>query len=184
MPGSAPNAFVRRFTQPGVVLVAVALTGAMGLVGGFRQIRSQILDPFAIQSPTSNGAAPAAAVDTDGDGLNDELELQAYGTSPYVADTDSDGVSDGNEVAAGTSPTCAAGTSCDPLTVTGGSSAAATTTPQAGSPTATAPADATPEQLRQLLVQAGLDSAQVNSLTDEELAAAWQAAVQQAGGAQ
>ncbi len=183
MSGSAPNAFVRRFTQPGVVLVAVVLTGAMGLVGGFRQIRSQILDPFAVTPPPASGPIVQAAVDTDGDGLNDQLELQVYGTSPYLPDTDSDAVPDGQEVAAGTSPTCAAGASCDPLTATG-AAAPATTTAPITAPTPPSGADITPEQLRQLLVQSGLDTAQVNSLTDEELAAAWQAAVQQVGGTQ
>jgi hypothetical protein len=115
--------------------------------------------------------------------LNDEMELQVYGTSPYVADFDSDGVPDGQEVAAGTNPTCAAGTSCDPLAVTG-AGASATTTTQVTTPEVPEAAQATPEQLRQLLVQAGLDSEQVNSLTDAELAAAWQSAVQQAGGTQ
>lgn len=180
MPAPVLNTFVRKFTQPGVVLAAIALTGAMGLVGGFRQIRSQILDPFAVGSSPAGSAAAQAASDTDGDGLNDELELQVYGTSPFLPDSDSDGVLDGQEVAAGSSPTCA-GASCDVLGQTGSAAAAATTTP---SSTAAVGAQPTPEQLRQLLVQSGLDAEQVNSLTDAELAAAWQAALQQAGGTQ
>lgn len=178
MPGSAPNAFVRRFTQPGVILVAIALTGAMGLVGGFRQIRAQLLDPFNSAGSSVGSSARQVAQDTDGDGLTDEQELQVYGTSPYVPDSDSDGTSDGQEVAAGASPTCA-GATCDVLAQTGAAVsapvAAATTT--AG---ATVPAEATPEQLRQLLIEAGLDTAQVQQLTDDELRAAWNAAVQQA----
>lgn len=36
--------------------------------------------------------------DTDGDGLSDGEELYKHGTDPLVADTDNDGVSDGDEV--------------------------------------------------------------------------------------
>lgn len=43
------------------------------------------------------------AIDTDGDGLPDLLELQ-LGTDPLNPDTDGDGVHDGDEVAAGTDP--------------------------------------------------------------------------------
>jgi hypothetical protein len=44
-------------------------------------------------------AAAAAPLDTDGDGLSDELETNTYGTNPQVADSDGDGVPDGQEVA-------------------------------------------------------------------------------------
>ncbi|MDY6818423.1 MAG: binary toxin-like calcium binding domain-containing protein [Halobacteriales archaeon] len=36
--------------------------------------------------------------DTDGDGLNDNLELTTYGTDPQADDTDGDGLDDGTEV--------------------------------------------------------------------------------------
>jgi len=181
MPGSAMNAFVRRFTQPGVILVAIVLTGAMGLIGGFRQIRSQILGPFAVNNTPQVNSAAQVAADTDGDGLTDEQELQIYGTSPFIADSDSDGIPDGQEVAAGSSPTCATGTSCDALSVTGAAVATPTSTSVLSDTTPVA-TEATPEQLRQLLIQAGLTNEQVQSLTDEELRAAWQAALQQASG--
>jgi len=42
--------------------------------------------------------------DTDGDGLEDIVETQVYGTNPYHADTDGDGRSDGEEVSIGTDP--------------------------------------------------------------------------------
>src|SRR5215212_7062920 len=42
--------------------------------------------------------------DTDGDGLSDGEELLTTGTDPFVWDTDGDGVSDGDEAAAGTDP--------------------------------------------------------------------------------
>ncbi|RMF86394.1 MAG: fibronectin type III domain-containing protein, partial [Nitrospinota bacterium] len=39
------------------------------------------------------------AVDTDGDGLFDDEEIDVYGTDPTLADTDGDGLNDGEEVA-------------------------------------------------------------------------------------
>ena len=43
-------------------------------------------------------------IDTDGDGLSDDDEINSYGTDPNRADTDGDGQNDGSEVAAGSNP--------------------------------------------------------------------------------
>ena len=43
------------------------------------------------------------ALDSDGDGLSNEMELD-LGTDPENVDTDGDGISDGDEVEAGTDP--------------------------------------------------------------------------------
>jgi hypothetical protein len=40
---------------------------------------------------------PAPGVDSDGDGLSDELELNVFGTSPYLVDSDGDTIPDGVE---------------------------------------------------------------------------------------
>jgi hypothetical protein len=47
--------------------------------------------------------APINTVDTDGDGLVDEIEIE-YGTDPIKVDTDGDGYTDGLEVLAGYNP--------------------------------------------------------------------------------
>lgn len=49
--------------------------------------------------------AAAAAVDTDGDGLNDGREWFVNHTDPLSTDTDADGIGDGIEVVARTDPT-------------------------------------------------------------------------------
>jgi Bacterial TSP3 repeat len=38
------------------------------------------------------------SVDTDGDGLLDDIERDVYGTDPLLADTDADGLEDGEEL--------------------------------------------------------------------------------------
>jgi fibro-slime domain-containing protein len=43
-------------------------------------------------------------IDTDGDGLSDNDEINIYHTDPTKADTDGDGMNDGAEIAAGTNP--------------------------------------------------------------------------------
>lgn len=43
-------------------------------------------------------AAGAGPVDTDGDGLTDDDEINLYGTNPLVADSDGDGLNDGVEI--------------------------------------------------------------------------------------
>ena len=56
------------------------------------------------------------AQDTDGDGINDELNI--YKTSPYLEDSDSDGFSDFEEIKNEKDPNCPSGRDCydvDPL---------------------------------------------------------------------
>lgn len=50
--------------------------------------------------------------DTDEDGISDYDELNIYGTFPYISDTDSDGISDGDEIKNGTDPKCPKGEKC------------------------------------------------------------------------
>jgi len=52
--------------------------------------------------------------DTDGDGLNDELEI-LIGTDPTVADTDGDGLTDAEEIAAGDPDVFEPGIDTDPV---------------------------------------------------------------------
>jgi hypothetical protein len=42
--------------------------------------------------------------DSDGDGINDNIEVQRYGTIPTLSDSDSDGEDDGDEIVSGANP--------------------------------------------------------------------------------
>lgn len=57
--------------------------------------------------------------DTDGDGLVDYDELYVYKTSPYIADSDSDGYTDKEEVYSNNDPNCPTGKSCGVILATG-----------------------------------------------------------------
>ncbi len=58
-------------------------------------------------SPNDTGTSPTNP-DSDGDGLSDGAEVNAYHSNPNIRDTDGDGFDDGFEVATGFSPTSAA----------------------------------------------------------------------------
>ena len=55
-------------------------------------------------SQVSSVISAAPIVDSDGDGLTDDIEIE-LGTDPYDSDTDDDGLSDGEEIALGTDAT-------------------------------------------------------------------------------
>ena len=60
---------------------------------------------ISVNSHPGHGGSPATGpIDTDGDGLPDQVEAD-YGTSPTLWDTDGDGLSDGDELDIGCDPT-------------------------------------------------------------------------------
>jgi hypothetical protein len=65
-------------------------------------VKAQAQDSFGALSGWSGCltvAIAAPAVDSDGDGIPDDVETGTYGTDPSSKDTDGDGLSDGQEVA-------------------------------------------------------------------------------------
>lgn len=100
--------------------------------------------------------------DTDGDGLNDYAEINAYRTSPYLADTDGDKISDSDEIKNNTDPNCPAGTECgvsrEPI--------------QSSDQNASGTIDIA--YLRDILIQSGFPSDQVATLSDAEVLATYQ----------
>lgn len=138
--------------------------------------------------------------DTDGDTLNDWDELNLYKTSPYLSDTDSDTFSDKQEIESGNDPTCPQGQSCTVTTPTPETSDSNFNNPalenllnqNSGSqsqvtPTSTPSSSLSEEQkaalretfgatpsateLRQFLLQSGMEQKAVDVLTDEEILA-------------
>jgi hypothetical protein len=58
------------------------------------------VEPVAVDEPATDAPADTAAteIDTDGDGIGDDYEVNVYATDPGVWDTDGDGLSDGDEL--------------------------------------------------------------------------------------
>lgn len=131
------------------------------------------------------------AKDTDGDGLSDYDELNIYNTSPYLEDSDSDGFSDKQEIDNDKDPNCPTGRDCylDPLTsaeteadiqdstlnnlleqydyseedeaILEGAESFDFETLFGSSMSA--------DDLREMLIQAGMDEEMLNQISDEEL---------------
>ena len=154
------------------VMWSLAVLGCISLIfGGLRWFTSLKI-PFALEGQvaqlnvnTSNTNQTVSLLelkqkDTDGDGLNDYDELYLYKTSPYLPDTDSDSTPDGVEIQNGTDPNCPTGQDCSLITTDGTQTAVALP----GS------ADSlTTDQLRSMLLQAGLTQEQVNAVDDATL---------------
>lgn len=169
-------------------MATIVIVGLTGLTIGVINLHSQIMGPFAIDNTgitadTNQSVGISKITDTDQDGLTDYEELYVYHTSPYVADSDSDGISDGQEVKNGTDPNCPKGTDCSLIKQSSVNAAAISTTTPTSSNPVSVPAgtnsNLTPQQLRDLLISNGFSADQVNALTDVQLQAAWQAALQQ-----
>ena len=174
--------------------------GSLALVFGGFYLWKHIASPFTItysgprfltgDEKEAEEARKAKQSDTDGDGVNDYDELYIYKTSPYLADSDSDGVNDLAEITSGGNPNCATGAACD------------TTQPEQNDiedsflgdvadeygdvsdpamskemQTLEALANLSADQIRQLLIEAGADPAEVQLLSDDELKAYFNAAL-------
>lgn len=77
------------------VLALAACSGKVGNGDG--------ADANPTNPPDADPAAPDAGIDSDGDGIPDDREIE-LGTDPFNPDTDGDGLSDGDELMYGTDP--------------------------------------------------------------------------------
>ena len=179
MPEEQERAGLTKEQKTGAVLLSIFTIFAIIL--GILQIRNTMYAPFALNKKIPqflrhdiSGSESLVYRDTDKDGLNDFDELYVYGTSPYLADTDSDEISDKIEVEKGTNPVCPEGKDCAQF----GADAAAL--PAYASATSSLEqndftledlekATANPAQIRQMLLESGVDKKVLDATTDAEL---------------
>lgn len=167
----------------GFSLLVVFAFLSVGL--GTLQIRNTMYGPLSLNNkPPVNLKDQVNTIDalryrdTDHDGLSDFDELYIYGTSLYLYDTFSYGISD-KEVIAKNLPLCPKGQDCatpsvvsEAVAATDASTTAANLRAQLGAP----PPDVTaslqnPATLRQMLINAGMDKATLQKVTDDQLRA-------------
>ena len=170
----------------------VAVSGCLAVILGVVYLFDHLADPFSIdyegprfvssQEQEQAELREQSQTDTDGDELTDYDELYVFRTSPYLADTDGDGYNDFAELQAGTDPTCAKGEECadfyelnnidkdqvalylESLSSSG----------EAVSEIKTILESFTPEDVRQLLLDAGLTESQLSQISDEDLSSLYQ----------
>lgn len=160
----------------------VLLMGIIGLGLGLFQWRGSFGNVFARSTEGFKTPAQLEAErleetkskDTDGDGLNDYEESRVYQTSPYLADSDSDGVDDKVELAKGDDPNCPTGKSCGGLGLAAAVGAADSASAAAQLAEQEKEAlqkfmNPTPEQVRQLLLQAGVKPEELQGIDDATL---------------
>lgn len=156
------------------------------------QMRGTIFKPFELnpgESDIRERLDPTKDInelrnnDTDQDGLSDFDELYVHSTSPYLPDSDSDGITDSAEIKAGKDPNCPEGQDCN-ISQTG------ETAQEAGEEEvdlteqekAELILELPPDQLRGLLLEAGVSAEALNELSDEELKEMIAEIIRQEGG--
>ena len=120
--------------------------------------------------------------DTDEDGLTDYDELYVYKTSPYIADSDSDGINDNIEITSGDDPNCPADRDCgyyfssDDDLLDGSDTIPAIASPIGASAGIDSIDDVagllqglTPDEIRQILIESGMDETMISAVDDETL---------------
>lgn len=159
-----------------------------------RPIHQQIADLYAGDTFLSSSDREAQELeaskskDTDGDGLVDYDELYVYKTSPYIADSDSDGYTDQEEIFSGNNPNCPTGKTCGVSGDGGETAGSAVSTDELleaigveevdvytevdlNSPEALESffEQATLEQIRAALLDAGVSQEELDAIDDETL---------------
>ncbi len=160
-----------------LLLCFAILTVSLGLL----QIRNTMYAPFALNNNVPadlkekvNDQMALQYRDTDLDGLSDFDELYVYTTSPYLADTDSDGIPDKQEIDLGKDPNCVEGQICIPegtaqITVSSSTILGGAVVDPGAPPPDIAQMLQDPKQLRQMLLQAGMDQKILDSYGDKDL---------------
>ncbi|MCD4694192.1 thrombospondin type 3 repeat-containing protein [bacterium] len=151
------------------------------------------------------GEVERTNIDSDNDGLFDWEETEKYGTSPYLEDTDGDGYTDKEEVDSNYDPNCPRGKDCYikeeieeeakgqndntgekysseflssglSAELNPGSLSAGDNNNNMGGVVS---GDSTPDELREMLKQAGIDENMLNAVSDDELMQAYRETLNQ-----
>jgi len=174
-----------------IAVISLAFLAIAVIVFSALQFHTKLNAPFATGNLADNNSATSTdskLIDSDGDGLSDYDEINNYQTSPYLEDSDSDDISDYEEVKQGTDPNCPTGKVCN-SSETSISAASSTVDNVAEGLTIDSGAvadtgavsttgEVTPDFLRQILIQSGSDTSTVNQISDADIMAAYQEAVQ------
>ncbi|MFA5024546.1 MAG: hypothetical protein WC523_06365 [Patescibacteria group bacterium] len=184
-----------------IAVIVLALLAILIIIFWISQFRAQLTRPFGLDDDNNQIKATETTVDprttdTDHDGLMDYDEINTYQTSLYLADTDSDGISDKQEIAQGTDPNCPQGKNCNVTEDTTAATSDANQTSGANvSPTvnlATTTGSGLDENLlqgilagganaatlRQILISSGIDKAELDQISDEDLMKSYQETLQ------
>ena len=170
-----------------LLAAAVLFFGFGGALVGLAQVRSNIFTkPEVVENSALklavNGNINADLLglskkDTDQDELSDYDELYLYGTSPYLPDSDSDGVSDKREIATGADPTCGKNGSC--FRSLNGVLDAEANQDKTKNQSLYIDSQSQLQQLRKALSLSGMSEDELQKLNDEQLIAAYQAALKE-----
>ncbi len=177
-------------------LLLFSITGVVGLILSVVFLLKQIRDPFQLDY---TGEAYVSLTDralqeieqqkendTDSDGISDYEEINVYRTSAYLADSDGDGFDDGREVNSGNDPNCPVDQDCGRGVDAGVNSAVRSADLREDIPFEEAGLTGSIEneedlkaylsalsttQIREALLQAGVDAETIDALNDEDLRA-------------
>lgn len=192
-PQQEGHAFTRE-QKVGYALVIAC--GVLAVVFGMFYLVSHLHRPFIItyagshvlttDEKNAEEALRQQRSDTDEDTVSDYDELYVYKTSPYIADTDSDGLTDDVEIMSNQDPTCAIGAACEDETnevrreetaFDDDAAAAAAAAQEAASQYEAIQAmleNLSVGEIRSILIESGADTAQIEAMSDDEIAALYQ----------
>ncbi|MBN1779130.1 MAG: hypothetical protein JW816_02840 [Candidatus Buchananbacteria bacterium] len=170
---------------------AILLVGLFAVVFSVLHFRNLVFAPYIShqqqagkleitlnQDASSQDLLGLAQKDTDSDGLSDFDELNVYHTSPYLTDSDSDGYTDKQEIARGSDPNCVEGKDCFALSDIQSGVIQQAAVPQltTGVPSGL-PTDVSVDQIRQILLDAGLTHDYLDILSDQDVLNLYQQAL-------
>ena len=170
---------------------AILFVGIFAVIFGLLHFRNLIFRPYVStqvnagklkitldQANNTDDLLGLSQKDTDLDGLSDYDELNIYKTSPYLADSDSDNYTDKQEIARGSDPNCFEGKDCFGLSDLQSGITPQTVVPQlsAGVPSGLA-TNLSVDQIRQILLEAGLTQDYLDILSDQDVLNLYQQAL-------